>query len=172
MKIEINNSQKLCRPDIAHIKSLLYMLMDKAARLDPAARWSELSVVLTDDDCIRPLKAHYFDRNEATDVISLRYDPLPGDDEMLTGELFVNVQRALLMTRRTRQGWNASRELALYLAHGCDHLMNSTDDDAAGYRRMRRRELAWLSVPEISRISRKLLINTPRNRTTKGNKKG
>lgn len=161
MKIEINNRQKLCLPDIAGIKKLVQLLMHKAASLDPTARWGEISVVLTDDDCIRPLKAHYFDRNEVTDVISLRYDPLPGDGEMLTGELFVNVQRALLVAQKARPGWSASRELALYLAHGCDHLMNSTDDNEAGYRRMRRRELSWLNDPAISRNSRTLLKKRP-----------
>ena len=166
MKIEINNSQAICRPDIMRIKKLVQLLMARAVKLDPAARWGEISLVLTDDDGIRPLKSHYFKRNEATDVISLRYDPLPGDGQKLTGELFVNVQRALLVAEKARPGWNASRELALYLAHGCDHLMNSTDDDAAGYRQMRRRELTWLKDKTIARVSNKLFSIISHNRTS------
>ncbi|MBQ3810327.1 MAG: hypothetical protein II839_05855, partial [Kiritimatiellae bacterium] len=42
--------------------------------------------------------------------------------------------------------WNADAELALYLAHGFDHLAGSDDATAAGYRAMRRRELRWLAA--------------------------
>ena len=42
--------------------------------------------------------------------------------------------------------WSADMELALYLAHGFDHLAGSDDATAAGYRAMRRRELRWLAA--------------------------
>jgi ssRNA-specific RNase YbeY (16S rRNA maturation enzyme) len=85
-----------------------------------------------------------------TDVISLRYDALPGEEGPGNGEIVVNVQLAVEEGERrrrskSRQGrWGPLQELALYLAHGCDHLSGASDDDPAGRRRMRRRELRWL----------------------------
>jgi len=157
MKIEINNRQKTCRPKIANIKKLIRKLMTMATMLDPESLWGELSVVLADDDGIKEIKAQLFDMREVTDVISLRYEMIPGDKGLLTGEIFVNVQRALQHSSETHTGWNASKELALYLAHGCDHLMNSTDYDRKGYMRMRRRELNWLSEQEIAELSARLI---------------
>lgn len=161
MKIEINNRQKICRPAITNIRKLAGKLMKLAGKLDPAAAWGELSVVLTDNDCIRELKARLFNISEVTDVISLRYEEAPGDHGLLTGEIFVNVQRALEHSQKTRQGWNASKELSLYLAHGCDHLMNSTDYDQKGYRLMRKRELNWLKNPQIADLSTRLISSRP-----------
>ena len=46
------------------------------------------------------------------------------------------------------RGWSPDNELLLYVAHGMDHLSGADDaDDAddAGYMRMRRRELRWMS---------------------------
>jgi rRNA maturation RNase YbeY len=154
MKIDINNLQRTCRPNIPRIRKLIRGLMRKAQTLDRAARWSEISVVLFDNRQIRDINAQLLDIDEVTDVISLRYAAVPGDGTNLTGEIYVNVQRA---AERRRAPWNASRELALYLAHGCDHLMNSRDDTGAGYRRMRRRELKWLREKDISTLAGKIL---------------
>jgi len=150
MKIEVKNRQQLCRPNIPKIRKLVRQLMKMALKLDPGTRWSEISVVLLDNSGIRDMNRHFLDKDNVTDVLSLRYAPVPGDNEYLTGEIFVNIQRAFQCPSKPGSKWNASRELALYLAHGCDHLMNSTDYKDSGYRRMRRRELGWLKEPAIT----------------------
>lgn len=157
MKIEINNRQKEYRLNISNIKKLVRQLMVMAMDLAPGTKWGEISIVVVDDDCIRDLKTQLFDLREITDVISLRYDPVPGDSKLLAGEIFVNIQRAVLSSRKMPSGWTASKELALYLAHGCDHLMNSTDYDRKGYQRMRRRELKWLKDRNIKALSKDLI---------------
>ena len=119
------------------------MLIKRTKRLDKETCWGDIEVTLTDDAMIAEVKQRVFDRSEITDVIALRYDPMPGIDELTSGEIFVNVQRAAECTLR-RNGWNPSKELALYLAHGCDHLAGACDDSPAEYNRMRRRELCWL----------------------------
>ena len=48
----------------------------------------------------------------------------------------------------------ADRELALYLAHGCDHLTGADDATPAGRARMRRRELGWLRELALTRLIR------------------
>jgi len=74
--------------------------------------------------------------------------PLPGDPVGMRGELLVHVERAWQVGSR-RRGWSASRELALYIAHGCDHLNDAEDATPAGRQRMRRRELRWLRRVQV-----------------------
>jgi rRNA maturation RNase YbeY len=83
-----------------------------------------------------------FGRSGATDVISLRYAPTP-PRRGLAGEIIVNVQRALAVGPRYWRG-RRNRELALYVAHGCDHLQGWDDRGRAARMRMRRRELHWI----------------------------
>ncbi len=81
-----------------------------------------------------------------TDVITVRYRAVPGEPEQGdVAELYVNVQRAAQLSRRR---WPAGRELALYLAHGCDHLTGADDATLVQRIRMRLRELRWLRNAE------------------------
>jgi probable rRNA maturation factor len=98
--------------------------------------------VLCDDTQIRTVKNEVFARDEVTDVIALRYEPMPGIEESSSAEIFVNVLRASQCSRRN--GWNPSKELALYIAHGCVHLSGADDATPKQYLQMRRRELRWL----------------------------
>ncbi len=86
-------------------------------------------LVLTDNAGITPLNR-----------ISCAYPPLPGKTGGL-GEIYVNVERASELGRGTV---NQSRELALYIAHGVDHLSGASDRTPALRARMLRRERAWL----------------------------
>jgi ssRNA-specific RNase YbeY (16S rRNA maturation enzyme) len=93
-----------------------------------------------------------FSRGGTTDVISLRYDSIPGEPASLAGEVFVNVELAAQATQFGRE-----RELALYIAHGIDHLAGESDADARGRARMRRRELRWLRMAEAADLIEGLL---------------
>lgn len=140
------------------MEKLLRLLMDRARKLSPEIEWGTISVVLTDNSETTRLNILHLSRTETTDVISFRYLPVPGETHSLDGELIINVERAVEMAQKTgKEGWDASRELALYMAHGCDHLMDETDYDAAGRRRMRRRELEWLHQLEDSGIIKGLV---------------
>ncbi len=79
----------------------------------------------------------------ATDVITQRYDPMPGEAEGVYGEIYVNVERALALGGR--------KELLLYVAHGMDHLSGADDHGEKAYRTMRRRELGWIALAEKSK---------------------
>ena len=129
--------------------------MDRAKSLDPQTEWHGVTLVLTNDTGIQELNLRYFGRDKATDVISFRLDPIPGEEPGVSGDIAVNVERALSAGPR-RRGWDASTELALYVAHGCDHLAGATDAIPAAMRRMRRRELRWLR--EIRRESGEIEI--------------
>jgi len=92
-----------------------------------------------------------------TDVITLRYDASPLSPAR--GELLVNPVEAAraaaarggpdgpaLLPGEEKLPWSADAELALYVAHGFDHLAGSDDASAADFRAMRRRELRWLAA--------------------------
>ena len=78
-----------------------------------------------------------------TDVITQRYDAMPGEAEGIYGELYVNTDQALRVAPK-RRSWSAAKELLLYVAHGMDHLSGADDLKPRDYDRMRRRELGWL----------------------------
>ena len=104
-------------------------------------RWSEVAVVLVDDAGITQTNREYFGKNRPTDVISFRYDPIPGEDPEYSGDLIVNIDRAV--QEGTARG-KLDYELALYIAHGFDHLSGAEDDTDEKRRKMRAAETAWL----------------------------
>lgn len=115
-------------------------LMRQAAQLNPRRVWGNVSVVLLDDAGMVRINRLYLDREHATDVISFAA-PLRPSAGLWQGEVFVNAQRAREIGARRA---DIDGELALYLAHGADHLAGSGDYTAADRQRMRRRELRWL----------------------------
>lgn len=118
----------------------------------PQPPWRELAVILTDDAGIAPFNRAVMGHTGATDVITQRYEPVPGEPPGLVGEIVINVEQAWRSgTRlvRTRPSWSPAHELALYLAHGCDHLNDADDATPAQRALMRRRELRWLAALEI-----------------------
>jgi probable rRNA maturation factor len=118
-------------------------LLRAAAARSPAA-WDEVSVVLTDHAGMRAVNREFLGSDDTTDVISFRYPPRPGaPDTRPSGEIIVNVEQACA-SGPSWGGWQ--RELALYLAHGVDHLSGADDDSPVRRRRMRRRELRWLQA--------------------------
>ncbi|MGI6086537.1 MAG: rRNA maturation RNase YbeY [Kiritimatiellia bacterium] len=130
-------------------------LMEQAARLNPHRKWQSVSVVLLDDAGISRINRLYLDREHVTDVISFATPTVvPADGWQ--GEIFVNVQRACEVGEGRRGG--AQDELALYLAHGVDHLTGSGDYTPADQKRMRRRELRWLAGARAKGLLGRLLI--------------
>ena len=141
MRIEISNKQNNNPVNRKSIKKLAQYLMDRINRFERGKGCSCLSILLTDDTGIQPLNRIYLDKTGITDVISLRYSSIPGETGLFSADLIVNIEQAI---NNSTSRWSASKELALYIAHGCDHLMGETDSSETGRRRMRRRELGWL----------------------------
>jgi len=156
-RIAIDNRQPTFRINRAALRRLAADLAAHAARLG-ARPWRDVTLILVDDAGSAPLNRAIMGHAGATDVITQRYLPLPGEPDGLVGELIVNVERAWQVGVR-RRGWSPARELALYIAHGCDHLNDAEDATPAGRRRMRRRELRWLArvqVPDCLKPARRL----------------
>jgi len=145
-KMKIINSQNRWQTDEPKVRALVEHLLERAAGLAKESRPRELTVILMDDAGIAEVNEALLQHEGPTDVITVRYHAIPGErEEGDIAELYVNVERAVQLAR---QGWPAGRELALYLAHGCDHLAGEDDATSAQRRRMRRRELTWLREAE------------------------
>jgi rRNA maturation RNase YbeY len=109
-------------------------------------QWEEISVVLCDDNTIRRINRRFLGRDDVTDVIAFKYAQVPGESHgALHGEVIVNVEEAL---RHAADSVGLQREIALYVAHGCDHLRGGDDSTPAGRRLMRARELRWLRLAQ------------------------
>ena len=141
MKIFVHNRQTRRRPNARKLAALARFFLDQAGCLKSECSWAEVSVVLTDDAGIALVNRTFLDHARATDVITFTLAPMPGGGAGTCGEIHLNVERAL--EEGARRG-NATDELALYLAHGCDHLTGANDRTVKERRRMRRRELLWI----------------------------
>ncbi len=123
------------------MRELTAALLARAARLRPQQRWREVTLLLVDDVRCSSINAAALGHEGATDVISMTYEAIPGESSGDSAELVLNLERAWQLGR-TPAG--ASSELALYLAHGCDHLCGFDDATSVARRSMRRREQRWL----------------------------
>ena len=103
----------------------------------------EVTVILQNDAFSAEVHEAINGATGATDVITQRYDAMPGDEPGVYGELYVNVDQALRVAPK-RRNWSPAKELLLYVAHGMDHLSGADDLNPRDYDRMRRRELSWL----------------------------
>ena len=132
----------------ARLRRLLTFFMEKATHKSGQC-WSEVSLVLTNDHGIREVNHLHLGHDYSTDVISYTFAPLPGQPTgEASGEIFVNAELARKVGSRFG---GVNRELALYMAHGCDHLSGEDDHTPAKRQRMRRRELRWLA--EAARLN-------------------
>lgn len=123
------------------LKRLIDRLALRLADRTAPAEWSEVTVVLVDDEGITGTNREYFGKDRPTDVISFRYDPVPGELPLLSGDLVVNVDRAVQVGPSEK---GIDYELALYIAHGFNHLSGAEDDTPEKRRSMRATETAWL----------------------------
>jgi rRNA maturation RNase YbeY len=123
--------------------------------------------VLTDDAGIAPVNRTFLDHARATDVITFTLAPMPGGSAGNCGEIHLNVERAL--EEGARRG-NAADELALYLAHGCDHLTGANDRTVRERRCMRRRELLWIRQARLAGLMTWLFPPEPAIKNKKRNR--
>jgi rRNA maturation RNase YbeY len=144
MKIVLVHRQRRRHPAAAPLRKLAAWLFARAFKDAPTDDWRQLTLVLTGDAEIRALNAAWCGRDAVTDVISFRHPPLPGEPGV-EGELILNLEQAW-QEGRLRDG--PARELALYLAHGCDHLAGGEDDTPSRKRAMLARERRWVAEAE------------------------
>ena len=139
MKIEITEHHAPVPIDESAVRTYAAWIMERVSGLCPQRRWTELSVVLTDDS-IREINQRWFGRDRVTDVISFDY-PDPPDGLTGTGEVIINLAQAL---GEGRERESPDREFALYLAHGCHHLTGADDQTPDDKQAMLSLEETWV----------------------------
>lgn len=146
MKITLCNRQNRYPINRVELRSLAAAFAARLTRVRPDISWASINVVLTGERGIARINRKALGHQGSTDVVTFRLDPIPGETPpMPSAEIIVNLQRAWERGMIGRPGgWSPSKELALYLAHGFNHLSGWNDDVPAAAARMRRRELRWI----------------------------
>jgi rRNA maturation RNase YbeY len=139
MRIELTELHAPLPIDESAVRTYAGWIMEKVCGLCPGRRWSELSIVLTDDS-IRELNRTWFGRDTVTDVISFDY-PDTLDGATGTGEIIINLEQAL---GEGRERESPDYEFALYLAHGCHHLTGAEDQTPEDKNAMLTLEQQWV----------------------------
>ena len=148
MKIEISNRQRTARIDAKALKELARRLSElSGVNLDA------VSLILVDDAGIAPINSAAVGHEGATDVITLSYPAIPGDEEGDSAEIILNVERAVSQCPES-----PSRELAYYLAHAFDHLAGRDDATPKERTSMHRRERRWLAQLDNTSIIGKIIF--------------
>lgn len=136
MVVEIENWQAKARIDAAAVRLAALRLAELAK-----APVDYVTVIVTDDEGISPINEAAVGHVGPTDVITLFYEAIPGDDEGASAEIVINVQCALEQNPE-----NPSWEFAYYLAHAFDHLSGRDDATPQTRTAMHRRERRWLAA--------------------------
>lgn len=155
MKVAVVNDSGI-KVNCRNVRQLAgFFLLRAARRVD--CPWGDISLVLSNNSGIQAINNTFLGHDYPTDVISFAYDPVPGESAPLSGEIVVNVELAIQLGARFR---GANRELALYIAHGCDHLTGADDATPTQRRRMRARELRWVGTAAKMGLLEGLLRNS------------
>jgi ssRNA-specific RNase YbeY (16S rRNA maturation enzyme) len=149
MHVTVSNRQRSLKLRATALRRLVRNLMAAGGAGSATPPWERVTLCLVDNAGMRAVHAACYGEDAPTDVIATAYAALPGEGDGMEAEIVVNAERAAAegaARPRARDGrpWGAAGELALYIAHGCDHLHGGRDATPAGRVRMRRRELRWL----------------------------
>ncbi len=120
-----------------------YCVMAAQRWSKPETPWQEVTVHLVHDAMSAEVNDAILGHEGATDVITQRYEPFPGEAPGLVGELYVNLDEALRMSQQLGTT-TFEEEVVLYIAHGCDHLTDADDATPEERAAMRRRDLRWM----------------------------
>ena len=133
-------NQRSFRLSAPALRTLARRLAEKSRR-----PLRDITLILVDDAGIAPINAAAVGHTGATDVITLTYPALPGEDPGDSAEIILNVECAW---KQGGGGKGADRELAFYLAHAFDHLAGHDDATPTERTSMHRREWRWLKALE------------------------
>ncbi len=140
MTVVVVNQQRALHLSAPALRKLARQLAEKAGR-----PLRDTTLILVDDAGMAPINASAVGHAGATDVITLTYPSLPGEQPGESAEIILNVECAW---KQGGEGEGADRELAFYLAHAFDHLAGYDDGTPGARTAMHRREWRWLKALE------------------------
>ncbi|NLB69859.1 MAG: rRNA maturation RNase YbeY [Lentisphaerae bacterium] len=155
LKITIKNPlQKIDRSAVLRLTELLLKFCSDEYSLEKTQldSFESISVLFAGNDEITEVNRLVMDSSDTTDVIAVPYSATPA--EPASAEIFINADLAYTRgssPQNTRDiidsseaDWSPAHELALYIAHGFDHLAGAEDHTDTGFKEMRKREISWV----------------------------
>jgi probable rRNA maturation factor len=139
--VEVANRHPSLKVDRPGIRRALRLLDGEAPAFLGGCPMGELSIAFMTDPELAGLHGRFLDDPAPTDVITFQ-GAAPG----VAGEVCISVDAAVRTAGRGRLA--LSRELTLYMVHGCLHLAGYDDLEPVARRAMRRAEKRALAVLE------------------------
>ena len=138
MKIHLINNQKKYKIESNNILKVIESLCKNLKQTKKS--WDEISIIIVDNNKIKKLHKKYFNKNIITDVITFSYSPIPGENKF-SADIVINID---LVYKEGLIRNNIDYELAIYIAHGIDHLNGNDDNSYLKRQEMHNREKKWL----------------------------
>ncbi len=95
-----------------------WVLRDKGAK-------SLINVIFVDDNFIQDLNLRHRGQDNPTDVLSFELNAVPGEEEEVSGEIYISVEKAI--EQAAEFGIMPADEIKLLLVHGLLHLFGYDD---------------------------------------------
>jgi probable rRNA maturation factor len=123
--------------------------LDAIPDLDKRRGWSELNVLIVGSAAGRRYNREFRGRDYATNVLSVPYEPMPGEHSGLLGDLVIC---APVVAREAREQRKQTRDHFAHMTiHGVLHLLgydHESDADAERMEALERRILATLGIDD------------------------
>jgi len=143
LRLELHNHSSMVVPDEALFRRCCEVALSE--RKPPL----ELEISLLDESEARAINLEFRGRDYATNVLSFPFEPLPGIDLPIVGELILCP--AVVEREAGEQGKSLDAHWAHLLIHGCLHLLGYDHEQEADAQIMENRErelLAALGYPD------------------------
>lgn len=154
IKINLINQQNKYQIQEIRIKKLLSFFISEIHQ--KTNKYDEISIIIINDDKMIDLNKTYFNKNSTTDVISFLYDPIPGEQNLYSGDIIINLDK-VVNEGKIRN--NMNYELGFYLAHGFDHLNGNKDNTYIKRLIMHKREKKWLKNADKLNLLDNLILD-------------
>jgi len=101
-----------------------------------------VNVIFVDDSFIRALNLRHRGQDRPTDVLSFRLPAVPGEEEEVSGEVYISLERA--MEQASEFGTTPADEIKLLLVHGLLHLFGYRDETPEERKEMEAESMRYL----------------------------
>jgi probable rRNA maturation factor len=138
------------------MEQIVKSVLNKAAEVYGIEPYTEVSVVLADDEYIHQLNRQYRGKDCPTDVLSFALNEgeepevIDGPKEVLLGDIIISLETA---TRQAEEyGHSLERELSYLTVHGILHLLgydHMTEDEKKEMRQEEEHILSFLGITRV-----------------------
>ena len=132
-------NENVALPSDLRLEDIRYVgeriLKDKGER-------SVINVIFVGDNFIRDLNLRHRGRDSPTDVLSFRLNTIPGEEEEVSGEVYISVDRAI--DQAGEFDTTPAEEITVLFVHGLLHLFGYEDETPEGAEDMKAESSKYL----------------------------